>query len=96
MNLDYLKVFGCQAYVHQSMGKLDPRSTKCVFVGYQYGSKGYRLWDRSSERVKIIISRDVIFNENVFPCRLENLEIDPKPRVPDDFVITGNTQFQVE
>ena len=96
MNLDHLKVFGCEAYVHQSIGKLDPRSMKCVFVGYQDGTKGCRLWDRSSGGVEIIISRDVIFNEIVFPCRLENLELDPKPSIHDDFLITGNTQFQVE
>ena len=41
MNLEYLKVFGCEAYVYQSVEKLDPRSIKCVFVGYQNGTKGY-------------------------------------------------------
>ena len=40
-----------------------------MFVGYQEGTKGYRLWDRHSGGVKIIISRDVIFNEAKFPCK---------------------------
>ena len=44
VNFEYLKVFGCEAYAHQSDGKLEPRSKKCVFVGYQEGTKGYRLW----------------------------------------------------
>ena len=35
LNLNYLKVFGCEAYAHKSKGKLEPRSIKCVFVGYQ-------------------------------------------------------------
>ena len=74
LNLNYLRVFVCKAYAHQSEGKLDPRSIKCVFVGYQEGTKGYRLWDRQSGGVKIIISRDVIFNENVFPCKTLNLK----------------------
>ena len=36
-----LKVFGCAAYAHQSEGKLEPRSVKCVFLGYALGVKGY-------------------------------------------------------
>jgi len=43
LNLTYLRVFGCEAYAHQSERKLDPRAIKCVFVGYQDGTKGYRL-----------------------------------------------------
>ena len=64
---------------------------------YLWGTKmelkaiGYGI--RVQEELNIIISRDVIFNENVFHYRLENLETDPKPSVPDDFVIIGNTQF---
>jgi len=73
------------------MGKVNPSSTKCVFVGYQDGTKGYMLWDRSLGGVKIIISMDAIFNKDIFPYRLENLETDPKPSVLEDFVITGNT-----
>lgn len=29
-----LKLFGCAVYAHQSEGKLEPRSVKCVFLGY--------------------------------------------------------------
>ena len=29
-----LKTFGCTAYAHQSEEKLEPRSVKCVFLGY--------------------------------------------------------------
>ena len=57
LNLNYLRVFGCEAYAHQLEGKLDPRAIKCVFVGYQDGTKGYKLWDRTSSGVKIIISK---------------------------------------
>ena len=34
---------------------------KCVFLGYKNGVKGYMLW--SLETRKIIVSRDVIFDE---------------------------------
>lgn len=53
LNYNHLKVFGCEAFAHQSEGKLDPRSKKCIFLGYQEGTKGYRLWDRTSGGVKL-------------------------------------------
>ncbi|GAB2287662.1 hypothetical protein Dimus_037947 [Dionaea muscipula] len=72
-NLDHLRIFGCSAFMHKSEGKLDPRSAKCVFLGYQEGTKGYRLWDKNTPGFKVVISRDVIFNEVEFPCRADNV-----------------------
>ena len=63
-NYDHLRIFGCTTYVHQSEGKLVTRSIKCIFLGYPEGVKGYKLWNKESSGVKIIISRDVVFNEN--------------------------------
>ena len=63
-NYDHLRIFGCTTYVHQSDGKLEQRSIKCIFLGYPEGIKGYRLWNKESPGVKIIISHDVVFNEN--------------------------------
>ena len=34
-NLEHLRLVGCEAYSHKSDGKLEPRSTRCVFLGYQ-------------------------------------------------------------
>ena len=61
--VSHLKVFGCIAYttVKSSHHKLDEKSEKCIFVGYSLQSKAYRLYNPISG--KIIISRDVIFNE---------------------------------
>ena len=61
---DYLnlKIFGCEAYAltpKNQQSKLDPISKKCIFVGYDDVTKGYRLWDPIAH--KIVISRDVIF-----------------------------------
>ena len=66
-NVNHLKVFGCIAYAYVSDAerrKLDKKAKELRFVGYSKKSKGYRLFD--DETHKIIISRDVIFNETVF------------------------------
>ena len=60
-----LHIFGSPVYVMynaQETTKLDPKSRKCMFLGYADGVKGYRLWDPTSR--KVIISRDVIFAED--------------------------------
>jgi hypothetical protein len=61
---DYLqlRVFGCTAYAHVDNGKLEPRAVKCIFLGCQSGVKGYKLWNPQTQ--KIVISRNVIFNES--------------------------------
>ncbi|KAG8495946.1 hypothetical protein CXB51_009450 [Gossypium anomalum] len=60
-NYSDLKSFGCPAYAHIDNGKLEPRSIKFVFLGYKAGVKGYKLW--CPENRKVVISRDVIFDE---------------------------------
>jgi hypothetical protein len=65
---DHLRVFGCVYYSNTSATaphKLSPRSTRCLFLGYSPGHKGYRCLDLSSHL--IIISHHVVFDEDVFP-----------------------------
>ena len=57
----YLKIFGCPAYAHIDNGKLEPRLMKCIFLGYKSGVKGYKFW--CPETKKLVINRDVIFDE---------------------------------
>lgn len=57
------------ACAHQSQGKLEPMSVNCVFIVYLIGVKGYRLWVRESLYFKVIMSRDVIFDEYIMPCK---------------------------
>ncbi|KAL2462237.1 Integrase catalytic domain-containing protein [Abeliophyllum distichum] len=67
-NYSLLRTFGCAAYSHQSVGKLEARAQKCVFLSYPDGVKGYRLWEKEEKEFKIITSRDVTFNEYNMPC----------------------------
>jgi hypothetical protein len=49
-SLSYLKVFGCDAFVHVSKekrSKMDNKVIKCIFIGYKEGMKGYKLWDHA-------------------------------------------------
>lgn len=67
--VQHLRTFGCVAHMkltapHQK--KLDDRSRRTIFVGYEAGSKAYRLYDPSTRRVHI--SRDVVFDEGAQWC----------------------------
>ena len=58
------RVFGCHVfvYVHSSYrGKLDPRTIKCVFIGYASNKKGYKCYHPQS--CKFYVSKDVTFHE---------------------------------
>nr|GEV19060.1 ribonuclease H-like domain-containing protein [Tanacetum cinerariifolium] len=60
-----LRVFECLCYTHVDVAhKLEPRSTPCIFLGYPSNHRGYRCLDLSSN--KIIISRHVRFDEDIF------------------------------
>ena len=69
-DVSYFRVFGCKAYVHvpeDKRQKLDPRSIEMTLVGYEPGSKGYRLWNSNTRA--IVLSRDVTFDESSFPAK---------------------------
>ncbi|KAL0458605.1 UNVERIFIED_CONTAM: Retrovirus-related Pol polyprotein from transposon TNT 1-94 [Sesamum latifolium] len=68
IDLSSIRIFGCSAFALHNGDKLDPRAQKCIFIGYPIGVKGYRLWLRSQPSFKVIISRDVTFNETEMPC----------------------------
>lgn len=77
-SLDYLKIFGCLAYVSTSKHhrlKFEPRAEKHVFIGYPPGQKGYKLLNLSTH--KIIISRDVVFYEQHFPYHFSDTSTSP-------------------
>nr|GEX36683.1 hypothetical protein [Tanacetum cinerariifolium] len=65
-----LKTIGCLCYA-ASLGpnrdKFDPKGIRCVLIGYPPGQKGYQLYNLSTHEV--IHSRDVVFQESVFPFK---------------------------
>ncbi|XP_013589183.1 PREDICTED: uncharacterized protein LOC106297500 [Brassica oleracea var. oleracea] len=63
-----LRVFGSACYTHRQArdkDKFGEKSRLCIFVGYPFGKKGYKVFDM--DRNEFIISRDVVFREDVFP-----------------------------
>ena len=63
-NVNHLRAFGCAVHAHISKDerrKLDPKSRKCILLGYGTTTKGYRLYD--PQRTRVFYSRDVLFNE---------------------------------
>ncbi|KAG7556107.1 Integrase catalytic core [Arabidopsis suecica] len=64
-NIEHLRIFGCIGYAKSeavNLKKLDDRSRMLVHLGTEPGSKAYRLFDPTKQ--KIIVSRDVVFNED--------------------------------
>jgi hypothetical protein len=68
LSYEHLRIFGCACYPNTATTaphKLTPWSTRCVFLGYSSGHKGYRCLDLSTNY--LIISHHVVFDEDSFP-----------------------------
>jgi len=77
-SVSHLCIFGCHAYAHIQKDKLSafqPKSQKCIFLGYPLDYKGWKCWDPVTGEV--FISHDVRFVETEMP----GVELDlPSPR----------------
>lgn len=63
--VDYFRTFGCVAHVKlvgPGVTKLADRTCPGIFLGYEPGTKGYRVYDPVSKR--LYITRDVRFEED--------------------------------
>jgi hypothetical protein len=63
-----LRIFGCACWPNLrpfNSRKLEFRSKECIFLGYSNMHKGFKCLEENTGR--IYISRDVVFDENIFP-----------------------------
>ena len=64
-SLSFFKIWGCDAYVKRlTPTKLEPRSDKCIFVGYPRETKGYYFYNRQEN--KVFVAFNVVFLEKEF------------------------------
>jgi hypothetical protein len=64
-NMSYFRVFGSKCWYNlrrPEVDKLDPRAREALMIGYARGIRGYKLWDVTDH--KVVVSRDVQFNED--------------------------------
>ncbi|KAM1854918.1 hypothetical protein ACFX14_010685 [Malus domestica] len=62
--ISHLRIFGSIAHVHvpdEKRTKLDDKSEKFIFIGYDSNSKGYKLYNLNNG--KMVISRDMTFDK---------------------------------
>lgn len=74
---EQLRQFGCEAFVmipQEKRRKLDDKSEKMKFVGYDMQSKGYRMTDGK----KVIVSREVHFLSQPTKKPTENEALQPE------------------
>ena len=63
-SISHLRVFGSIAYVHvpdERREKLDDKSERFIFIGYDSSSKGYKQYNPNKK--KTVVNWDVVFDE---------------------------------
>ena len=63
---DSWQIVGSIAYVHipnEKRQNQDPKLEKCILVGYSLKLNGYKCYNPSTQ--KVIVSRNVIFDESI-------------------------------
>ena len=106
----HFRTWGCLAYMHipaEQRSKLDHKSLRTVFVGYEINTKGYRLFDPVKRRIHV--SRDVVFDESIMWYKCDRpaynvpqvvMDLDdlcePELDVGDDVLAPGALDFVEE
>ncbi|KAI3730698.1 hypothetical protein L1987_61872 [Smallanthus sonchifolius] len=75
-SLNHLRVFGCLCFstILNNTNKFAFHAEKCVFIGYSFVKKGFKLW--SLDKKQVLFSRDVKFYETIFPFKESKLLTD--------------------
>ncbi|GKV31442.1 hypothetical protein SLEP1_g40128 [Rubroshorea leprosula] len=77
-NYSQLRIFGYPVYAYLRDGKLEPRVVKCIFLGYAFRVKGYRLWC-VQKSPWFLMSRDVTFDESAMLQKVKEESTIAKP-----------------
>lgn len=85
-----LKIFGSFSFAHIKQDMLKARVVKCVFIGYPERVKDYKLWKMDPVGSKLIISKDVTFDETCMAMKCIDLE------VKELEIMVEKTKFEVE
>ena len=90
-SVDHLRTFGCIAHIKvlgAHNAKLADRSIPTILLGYEQGSKAYRVYNPATKKVQV--SRDIVFDEEK-AWNWDDAAVADRPTQGDDiFVVTYN------
>ena len=95
-SVSFMKIWGCEVYnKRMTSTKLEPKSEKCIFVGYPKETKGYYFYNPTEN--KVFVARTGVFLEREFISRKESgnkVELD-EIREPQNVNEPGEEHQQV-
>nr|GEW68772.1 hypothetical protein [Tanacetum cinerariifolium] len=96
--LSYLKVWGCEALVKRNTltktDKLEPRSIKCIFVGYPKEMMGYSFYYPPEN--KVLVARNAEFLKNSLIDQEESESLEDLEIIQEDTHPSLNTSLNHE